>query len=49
MEGFNGTGSGRIPLRLSGSKLDDLVAEVKAVAQSSHAELFAKIVDGFYE
>jgi predicted transcriptional regulator len=31
------------------SKLDDLVAKVKAVAQSSHAELFARIVDGFYE
>jgi predicted transcriptional regulator len=32
-----------------GSNLDDLVAKVKAVAQSSHAELFARIVDGFYE
>ena len=32
-----------------GSKLDDLVAKVKAVAQSSHAELFARIVDDFYE
>ena len=32
-----------------GSNLDDLVAKVKAVAQNSHAELFARIVDGFYE
>jgi hypothetical protein len=27
-----------------GSNLDDLVAKVKAVAQSSHAELFARSV-----
>jgi hypothetical protein len=32
-----------------GSKLDDLVAKVKAVAQGSHAELCVRIVDGFYE
>ena len=32
-----------------GSNLADLVAKVKAVAQSSHAELFTRIVDGFYE
>jgi len=32
-----------------GSFLNDLLIKVKAVAQSSHAELFAKIVDGFYE
>jgi predicted transcriptional regulator len=28
---------------------DDLVAKVKAVAQSQHGELFSKIVDDFYE
>lgn len=33
----------------AGSNLDDLVAKVKTVAQSSHGELFARIVDGFYE
>ena len=32
-----------------GSNLDDLVAKVKAVAQSTHAKPFARIVDGFYE
>jgi predicted transcriptional regulator len=32
-----------------GSNLEDLMVKVKAVAQSSHAELFARIVDGFYE
>ena len=31
------------------SFLDELLNKVKAVAQSSHAELFARIVDGFYE
>jgi predicted transcriptional regulator len=32
-----------------GSFLYELLTKVKAVAQSSHAELFARIVDGFYE
>jgi predicted transcriptional regulator len=32
-----------------GSFLSELLTKVKAVAQSSHAELFARIVDDFYE
>lgn len=31
------------------SPLDDLLAKVKAVAQSPHGELFARIVDDFYD
>jgi hypothetical protein len=34
---------------LEGSFLAELLTKVKAVAQSSHAELFARIVDCFYE
>jgi hypothetical protein len=32
-----------------GSVLSDLLVKVKAVAQSPHGELFARIVDDFYE
>jgi len=32
-----------------GSLLSDLFIKVKAVAQSPHGELFARIVDNFYE
>lgn len=32
-----------------GDVLSDLLVKVKAVAQSPHGELFARIVDNFYE
>jgi predicted transcriptional regulator len=50
MEGLMEQAQGRTPGGSQvGSNLDDLMGKVKAVAQSSHAELFARIVDGFYE
>jgi len=35
--------------RQEASALEDLLAKVKTVAQSQHGELFARIVDEFYD
>ena len=35
--------------RQEASDLEDLLAKVKTVAQSQHGELFARIVDEFYD